>query len=385
MKASAKENLFAQRMASVAGLGTWLVIGLPIIVSGLQAETNGLFEGKLLGWLSCYLLFGGFFLFDSFHSLGKLKKHYPFLPLIFLSTLVTIMMFLLPYYQLLAILFIITAVEAAYNLPMKFGLIWILGQSLIVFSALITGQSTELFFTLVLSFAYFGFQAFALLSTYATLNEAKAKTELAQVNAELRATQSLLTESSRMSERLRISRDLHDLIGHHLTALSLNLEVASHLSEGQAKETVDQARAIAKLLLSDVRDVVSTMRDNDAIDLNKALSSLLEGIPQPKVHLKSTEDLSLDNPERAQVVLRCVQEMITNSIKHAEADNIYLSLEKTETGIQIHAKDDGKGSKDIQPGNGLTGMQERLEHIGGKLELRSQPGQGFSLNAYVPA
>jgi len=223
-----------------------------------------------------------------------------------------------------------------------------------------------------------------LLSTYATLNEAKAKLELAQVNAELRATQSLLNESSRMTERLRISRDLHDLIGHHLTALSLNLEVASHVTQGQAKESVEQAKAIAKLLLSDVRDVVSSTRETGNIDLRKVLENLSEGIPKPTIHLESNDDLRLDDPERAQVVVRCVQETITNSIKHANANNLYLTIERTPKGIQIHAKDDGQGSKTIRAGNGLTGMQERLEQVGGRLSVNSQLGQGFSLDAFVP-
>jgi replicative DNA helicase len=60
---------------------------------------------------------------------------------------------------------------------------------------------------------------------------------------------------------------LHDLLGHHLTALSLNLEVAGHLAQGKAQEHVNQAHTLAKLLLSDVREAVSRLRDDDAIDM----------------------------------------------------------------------------------------------------------------------
>ena len=63
------------------------------------------------------------------------------------------------------------------------------------------------------------------------------------------ATRALLADSARVNERTRISRELHDLLGHHLTALSLNLEVAGHLSEGRAKEHVQQAHTLALSLI----------------------------------------------------------------------------------------------------------------------------------------
>ena len=76
---------------------------------------------------------------------------------------------------------------------------------------------------------YFAFSLFALFSMHVAHAEMEARQKLAEANTELRMTTELLEISSRTSERLRIARDLHDLLGHHLTALSLNLEVASHL------------------------------------------------------------------------------------------------------------------------------------------------------------
>ena len=82
----------------------------------------------------------------------------------------------------------------------------------------------------------------------------------------------LLEISSRTTERLRIARDLHDLLGHHLTALSLNLEVASHLATGEANEQIEKSKAITKLLLGDVRDVVSRLRNDEPVDLGAAIA-----------------------------------------------------------------------------------------------------------------
>ena len=90
---------------------------------------------------------------------------------------------------------------------------------------------------------------FALATTLLAERERAAREELARANAELIATRALMVESSRASERLRISRDLHDTLGHHLTALSLQLDVASRLADGRAAEHIQQAHAIARLLL----------------------------------------------------------------------------------------------------------------------------------------
>lgn len=106
-------------------------------------------------------------------------------------------------------------------------------------------------------------------------SERDAREELARANAELVARQSLLAESSRIAERLRISRDLHDTLGHHLTALSLQLDVAARLASGQAAAHVREAHAITRLLLGDVRDVVSRMRD-ERLDRTRAVLKALE-------------------------------------------------------------------------------------------------------------
>jgi signal transduction histidine kinase len=195
----------------------------------------------------------------------------------------------------------------------------------------------------------------------------------------------LLAQGARISERLRISRDLHDLIGHHLTALTLNLEVASHMVEGRSKEHIEQAKSVAKLLLTDVREVVSTMREQGAIELSQALHTLAEGIPRPVIHLEMPENLLVEDPQRAQVILRCTQEIITNSLKHAQAGNLWLNIKQDQDGLSIHAKDDGTGTNQLEEGNGLLGMGERLRQLGGKLSIESDLGDGFSLNAWLPA
>ncbi len=183
---------------------------------------------------------------------------------------------------------------------------------------------------------------------------------------------------------MRIARELHDLVGHHLTALTLNLEVATHLIEGKALEHVQQAHSLAKLLLADVREVVSDMRKDDKVDLAQALRTLVEGVPEPRIHLDLPSDLVMTDPQRAQVLLRCAQEIITNSVRHARANNLWIRLTTARGGLAMSARDDGRGVSEVQAGHGLRGMSERLLALGGKLEIESGRGAGFTLHAWLP-
>ena len=120
------------------------------------------------------------------------------------------------------------------------------------------------------SMLYAGFSGFVFITSLVAMQQLQAREEQRRLNAELRATRALLADSARVNERTRISRELHDLLGHHLTALSLNLEVAGHLSEGRVKEHVQQAHTLARLLLTDVREAVSQLREGGAINLAAA-------------------------------------------------------------------------------------------------------------------
>ncbi len=166
---------------------------------------------------------------------------------------------------------------------------------------------------------FLGISGFAFMIGNGRAAQHAARDELRKVNSELRATQALLADNTRIAERVRIARELHDLVGHHLTALTLNLEVATHLVDGKALEHVQQAHSLAKLLLADVREVVSEMRLDDKVDLAAALRTLVDGTPEPRIHLDLPSELALTDPLRAQVLLRCAQEMITNSVRHAQA------------------------------------------------------------------
>ncbi|MFC5747429.1 sensor histidine kinase [Actinomadura rugatobispora] len=212
--------------------------------------------------------------------------------------------------------------------------------------------------------------------------ETAARRRLAVANAELRATSALLAESSRAGERLRIARELHDLLGHQLTALALELEVAAHRSEPPARAHVERARGLAKELLGDVRTAVGELRAGTP-DLGRALAAIVADLPRPRVHLDV--DAAVDADEACTAALiRCVQEAVTNTIRHGDAENLWIEVGRSGTGeIVLTARDDGRGASVLRLGHGLTGVRERIGQLGGTVAFDTR--SGFTLSARVPA
>lgn len=282
------------------------------------------------------------------------------------------------------ILLMVVASLLPWLLSLTMGLAWVVLQSIGLGIVISQHPNLDMLDTFTATGIFLGLALFAYIASLVAMRHASARDELRKVNSELRATQALLAENTRIAERVRIARELHDLVGHHLTALSLNLEVAAHLCEGKANEHVQQAKTIAKLLLSDVREVVSELRTSDHVDLAEALNTLIEGVPKPEIRLKLPVQLAAVDPRQAQVLLRCAQEIITNTVRHADASHLWLQLEQTNEGLILSARDDGRGAEQAQAGNGLKGMAERLKQLGGSLDIKTKAGDGFAITAILP-
>ena len=148
---------------------------------------------------------------------------------------------------------------------------------------------------------------------------------------------------------------------------------------------MQQAHTLAKLLLTDVREAVSQLRDSGAIDLAAALQPLAENVPALDIHMDIQQPLTVEDPERAHVLLRCAQEAITNAVRHAGARNLWLSAHGDGTQVVMQVRDDGAGTEQLVPGNGLQGLGERLRQCGGRLEIATGRGEGFRLTMTLPA
>jgi two-component system, NarL family, sensor histidine kinase DesK len=224
---------------------------------------------------------------------------------------------------------------------------------------------------------------FVLAISYTAISLQRERQQALDLNRELKAAQLQLAQSSRTGERLRIAREIHDLLGHHMTALILNLEVATHKTTGQGLAQVERALvALAKMLLGDLRNAVSDIRENPAMDFDLALAELTADIPGLTVKLDSEDGLSVNDPATAEVVLRCIQEALTNTLRHAGAKSCHIRLFRQYADLVLEITDDGMSLPNITPGNGLTGMQERIIGLGGNVSWHG--GSGFRLQARLP-
>ena len=280
-------------------------------------------------------------------------------------------------------------VVVAAGLPFVFGSTtvwtWILVQSAVFTLMFLPNEGRPGWIELIsVGVASLGFQMFAAASSILLRSEQSSRERLTAANTDLHATRALLAENSRAAERLRISRDLHDTLGHHLTALSLQLDVASRLSDGKAAEHVRQAHAITRLLLADVRDVVGTLRDTRHMDVAQAIRTFTLEQTGIAVHLALPPSLTINDPARADALVRCVQEIITNAAKHSFASNLWITLEVKPDGVAIEARDDGRGATSIDYGHGLTGMRERFEQNAGHVNFEWGPGSGFHVRGFLP-
>jgi signal transduction histidine kinase len=370
-----------------AGLFTWAVVGIPLVLNSWYFPVGDPDEllataPNIFGSTIAYFVFGAAYWLVT-RELGSRRPRRFDVALLAVLTISAIAFSKLTGTGLGSILLMLVSGVIPWLMPLGAGVAWLILQH-VPLVPVFEGLGFTPVFAVLQAVMYVGYSSFTFITGLVAKQQALAREEQRRLNAELRATRALLAESSRMSERLRISRELHDLLGHHLTALSLNLEVAGHLAEGKALEHVRQSHTLAKLLLTDVREAVSEMREERGIDLTNALRVLVEGVPALQVDLDLPERLQIEDPERAQVLLRCAQEIITNTVRHAGASHLTLRMSQDATGIHLAARDNGRGCERTTPGNGLRGMRERLFVYGGRVDIITAPGQGFALDVRIP-
>jgi signal transduction histidine kinase len=370
-----------ERISIATGLVAYLAVGVPVAVE--QAFGPGEFVGDHPWWFWGAFLVHGVVLagYDLFPDRPRrLDIRVRLAAQVFAGLVVFA---LAPEFGFTSVLLVITAASAAYILTPMWALV-VVGFQTAVVAAVLTVAGMDLANILLPTLVFGSFQAFAALVVVGQAREAEARARLAEVNAELQAATTLLEANSRNEERLRIARDLHDLVGHQLTALALNLEVATHRRGDDQQAAVERARQVARDLLADVREAVGDLR-HPLPSVRTAMEAIAGQVPRPQVLVEVDDQLVLD-ADRAAALVRCVQEIVTNAVRHSDAEHLWLRIEQEpDGGLHVTARDDGRGAASIIAGNGLTGMRERLTQLGGDLEFDSAPGNGFSVAARLPA
>lgn len=217
------------------------------------------------------------------------------------------------------------------------------------------------------------FQFFAMFAMSKAREENIARQSLAVAHEQLLQAQTLLASQAADAERLRISRDLHDSLGHHLTGLVIQLQVASYQAAPEQKAQLELCQQLAKQLLHDIRHTVSQLRTPQQPQLALQLKALQQSMPDLTVQLRIPAGVP-HSPLANAVLFRVCQEALTNSRRHGKATSVQIEVWHHQQRVFLRYQDNGLlANWPLAEGNGLTGMRERVTDAGGQLLLSAQP------------
>ncbi|WP_028773465.1 sensor histidine kinase [Shewanella waksmanii] len=195
-------------------------------------------------------------------------------------------------------------------------------------------------------------------------------------------SQDEISQLATMLERERIARDLHDIMGHSLSSISLKAELAEKLlakgNIAQAQTQLQELNGIARESLSQVRETVSGYKHQG---LQASVANLCQTLRDKGLSVSLVGDIPQLEAEVETQVILSVTELCNNIVRHSNASHCQLQFSQDESQHCICIEDDGD-SVDITEGNGIKGIRERLNKLGGSLQYRSQPHCQFSL--YLP-
>lgn len=233
-------------------------------------------------------------------------------------------------------------------------------------------------------------------------SRARAEVLLAELEVshrQLKEYAGQVAELATTRERNRLARDIHDTLGHYLTVINVQLEKALLFRDKKPEEAiraVSDAKRLASEALQDVRRSVGALRTTQALpEFTPSLTELVERVRTDNcaVELNMEGDEDGFSKQGLLALYRAAQEGLTNVQKHAGASHFWIDLHFGEQEATLLLRDNGHGFdtsnwQQIDPGRdggyGLQGLQERLELIGGGLQIESAPAQGTTLRITVP-
>lgn len=233
----------------------------------------------------------------------------------------------------------------------------------------------NLFAAILVFFIFYGFRRQILLNDL-----------LQNQNEVLKNQQKEIERLSIQAERLRISHEIHDSIGHHLTAAYITLEKMIENDDQDSSFELDSVKKQIRLSLNEVRTLVHNMNQDLDIPLKDQLSNILNDLIKGhpiKYHLEiETEDTLPSIYQR--FLINIVKEFSTNSLKHGSAKTIDILLTLNKEMYLLILSDDGIGTDNPKLGFGLTGIFETCNRFGGIAEIKSKSNQGFTLIVKLP-
>jgi signal transduction histidine kinase len=315
------------------------------------------------------------------------------------TMIIVTLLWLNPNLNFYVILFYVLGTEALMNLGRREGYVW-LG----IFTVLTVGT---LFLALDLMEAsisipiylggYFFFAVFANATHQANLARAESQRLLEELQTTHRKLQEYAAQAEQLAvaeERNRLSREMHDTIGHRLTVASVQLEGVQKLiakDPAKAEKMTGTVREQVREALRELRQTVATLREPLEADLSLEISlkKLAHGFEEATgilVNLMLPDAFPEMSAAHRLALYRTAQEALTNAQKHAEAQQIWLQVARQEDILTLRVSDNGKGAHLPEEGSGfgLRGIQERAAQLGGELRLEARKGGGTQVCLSLP-
>jgi signal transduction histidine kinase len=242
--------------------------------------------------------------------------------------------------------------------------------------------------------------AFVVGMSYLVKMQIREKEKLARMNEELEVAYRKLIETSAIAqkltveqERTRMAREIHDTLAHTLTTLIVQLEACKRLASldpDRLPTELQKAQELSRSGFNDVKRSIRALRPEimEEKSFIASITSIInETMENTKVQITLNNLLPKDIklPSQLEIALfRVIQESITNSIRHGQADRIEIDIKKDNNLLQLCIVDEGTGCTNIRKGYGIQGIKERIENLNGSVEFSSSQGKGFKTKVLIP-
>lgn len=229
-----------------------------------------------------------------------------------------------------------------------------------------------------LLFCFIGLWASSVAHAYDQKNKLVAEVE--QQNKQLTHYAAEIEKLTLLEERNRMSKELHDTLGHSFISLIMSLDASIALMDhkpDEVKQRLIRLRALAERNLNEMRSIVHEMGDEEESNLVQQVESLVGRFREHTgtdvaVRLLGAEPMM--RFEARQTILRVIQESFTNALKHGKASRLFLELRFSESQVLLVIRNNGSPIENLEYGFGLTTMRQRVEQLGGSLSLSSESG-----------
>jgi len=193
------------------------------------------------------------------------------------------------------------------------------------------------------------------------------------ISQRLKLAQDEVEHLAKVAERERIARDLHDLLGHTLSVIVLKSELASKVAETDPARATAEIRDVERISREALAQVRTAIRGYRTVGLESEFSRAKETLATAGIRVESALERVSLSPAQESVLALALREGVTNIIRHAQASSCRIRLSATGGGCELEISDDGRGGAS-PGGGGLSGMRERVEALGGALEIDGSHG-----------